>query len=610
MDMILALRFLQLLTGAVAFMIQQQPHISPPKNSHFRDLVWGDLNFIHTTDTHGWLAGHLNQKQYSADWGDFISFTTNLHEIANAKGKDLLLIDTGDKHDGNGLSDATRPNGRKSTPIFNKQNYDLVTIGNHELYYEDYSIQEFEVSVKRYGEHYVSSNVEFKTDNGQWQPFGSKYRYFETKNQRYRVLSLSFLFDFKRFNSRTKVFPIKEAIEQNWFKNVTSTFTQDDLDFIIIFGHIPVTDLEHEELLYLHIRLRRIYPKLIIHYFGGHSHIRDYSILDHKAAGLQSGRYCETVGWASVNITDYDHPKFTRKYIDFNRESFIHHSFKSKSNFDTDEGLEVSRLIKDTRKKLNLTFSFGYVPKNYMLNEHQYGHPTNLYTFLNSSILPTLENTIDRDVTKTNRIILINSGSIRYDLYKGNFTTDTQFTISPFENSWNFIKLHKDLAFRLESYLNDQAFFMTTNELASPEKTTIGFKLEQRDKFDQLLIDQKQSHVKVPHHSCPFVKESYLKKGQTTSDDLGCNGDDVSHNSIQYHPSPNVVQTYQEFVPGKEDVDVVFYSFIEPYLISAINLLNHRHKVLERNITSSDIQYYGGESTGTLLRQYVQNHWS
>ena len=31
-----------------------QTYLAPPT----RPLVWGDLNFIHTTDTHGWLLGH------------------------------------------------------------------------------------------------------------------------------------------------------------------------------------------------------------------------------------------------------------------------------------------------------------------------------------------------------------------------------------------------------------------------------------------------------------------------------------------------------------------------------------------------------------------------
>lgn len=50
------------------------------------------------------------------------------HKAGNL-GVDLLLIDTGDLHDGNGLSDATTPNGAVTNPIFENIDYDLLTIG-------------------------------------------------------------------------------------------------------------------------------------------------------------------------------------------------------------------------------------------------------------------------------------------------------------------------------------------------------------------------------------------------------------------------------------------------------------------------------------------------
>jgi hypothetical protein len=47
------------------------------------------------TDTHGWLAGHLKEKNYGADWGDFVTFATHMKHKAGNMGVDLLLIDTG-----------------------------------------------------------------------------------------------------------------------------------------------------------------------------------------------------------------------------------------------------------------------------------------------------------------------------------------------------------------------------------------------------------------------------------------------------------------------------------------------------------------------------------
>ena len=58
-------------------------------------LAWGQLNFLHTTDTHGWLEGHLKEANYGADWGDYVSFTKRMKDKADNLGVDLLLIDTG-----------------------------------------------------------------------------------------------------------------------------------------------------------------------------------------------------------------------------------------------------------------------------------------------------------------------------------------------------------------------------------------------------------------------------------------------------------------------------------------------------------------------------------
>jgi 2',3'-cyclic-nucleotide 2'-phosphodiesterase (5'-nucleotidase family) len=52
-------------------------------------LAWGQINFIHTTDTHGWLEGHLKEQNYGADWGDFKSFTQHMRAKAAALKVDL-----------------------------------------------------------------------------------------------------------------------------------------------------------------------------------------------------------------------------------------------------------------------------------------------------------------------------------------------------------------------------------------------------------------------------------------------------------------------------------------------------------------------------------------
>jgi 2',3'-cyclic-nucleotide 2'-phosphodiesterase (5'-nucleotidase family) len=38
-----------------------QPGAVKPVAAPMRDLTWGQLNFLHTTDTHGWLGGHFQE---------------------------------------------------------------------------------------------------------------------------------------------------------------------------------------------------------------------------------------------------------------------------------------------------------------------------------------------------------------------------------------------------------------------------------------------------------------------------------------------------------------------------------------------------------------------
>lgn len=42
-----------------------QPSAPEPIAVPLRNLKWGQLNFLHTTDTHGWLAGHLQEYERS-----------------------------------------------------------------------------------------------------------------------------------------------------------------------------------------------------------------------------------------------------------------------------------------------------------------------------------------------------------------------------------------------------------------------------------------------------------------------------------------------------------------------------------------------------------------
>ena len=78
---------------------RSQPGAAKPTPVDLRPLQWGDLNVISTTDTHGWLSGHVKEGSYSGDFGDFSSFLSHMREQAGHRRKDLLVVDSGGKEE-------------------------------------------------------------------------------------------------------------------------------------------------------------------------------------------------------------------------------------------------------------------------------------------------------------------------------------------------------------------------------------------------------------------------------------------------------------------------------------------------------------------------------
>lgn len=584
----------RLATALLAFfvLVLSLQNADEPVLTAVRYLTFNDINFLHTTDTHGWYSGHLNQKTYNANWGDFVSFAHHMRELAHSNGQDLILVDSGDRHDGNGLSDITTPNGARSLPVFMKQNYDIVTLGNHELYVAENSKLEFEEVVPRYGENYVCSNVEY-LDNGEWKPFGNRLRYFETPVQKIRVLAFSFLFNFDRNNDQTKVTPIIEAVRQGWFQNALEEH-KGKVDMIVVVGHMPV-DRRWNEMLVLHTELRTHYPDIKIQYFGGHSHIRDFVVYDAKLTGLQSGRFCETIGFlsASMNAESTDSRNgYFRSYIDFNLELFMHHSQRTPENFATGAGINVTELIEETRQDLQLDTVLGRVTKsNYYMDYVPISHPKNLFRLLTEKVLPLLKPNPGVSVHEE-RLIIINTGSVRYDLYKGPYTIDSHYIISPFQNDWVKVLLPKHVAVQIASKLNENSYIAADSALNPSVDNRYLLPPHQRHMVG--LGKRGQTVMTYPS----IINEVKLTKGYVTQDDFGNDGDDTPHKAVVNYPIPNVVQSEELKPYGDSMVDVVFYNFIAP---------NVRWALGELRYPMPEVEFYSDDYLGLLLNDYVSS---
>lgn len=560
--------------------------------NRLRKLTLGQINFLHTTDTHGWLGSHPNQKDYDANWGDFVSFVELFKQKRiDKKKQDLIIVDTGDKHDGSGYSDATVPNGIESTKIFNELDYDLLTLGNHELYDGERTALEYYSTVlsPKFKDKYVASNVDFITDDGTLVPYGNKFIYMETPANHLRVLCLSFIFNYQINNPRAKVTPCIDSVKLPWFQQVVKDYPEDSIDMLVVFGHIPARDEENHELKDLHEYLRQIYPNIVIQYFGGHSHIRDFVELDPKATCLQSGRFSETVGFLSINNVTDDEPGISRSYIDFNKRSFKFHTHSL--DLLTKRGLKVTHRLNQLRETLQLNERFGTTPQTYYMMARPIDSEENIYYLLKNEVLPRLtSDLIPSDELSMNRIIMLNTGAVRYDLFKGSFTRDTEYSVLPFANDWKYMKLEKWVAIQIEKFLNAEPVITM---LAPPEQKSV----------QNMMIMSQSDHLKV--QECPFIKKPRLTEGYTTGDDYGCDGDDTPHNSQNIFPLPNVIQSSTlstEYGMGHENelIDFIFFSFLKDDILKAL-----KHIDPSRAYTDDDVKGYGGKSAKQLLREYI-----
>lgn len=448
-----------------------QPDAQTASSSPRAPLEWGQLNVLHTTDTHGWLEGHIKEKNYGADWGDFVSFTRHMKHKAGNLGVDLLLIDTGDLHDGNGLSDASSPNGAVSNVIFENVDYDLLTIGNHELYITDIAYETFNQFSKVYGERYVTSNVQIiNPSTGAFEYVGQKYRYFTTAHG-LRIMAFGVLFDFTGNSNVSKVIKAADLVQESWFKDAIN-FSQ-PIDLFIITGHNPVrTTASTSTIGIIYKAIRAVRPNIPIQAFGGHTHVRDFTVYDTISTGLESGRYCETLGFFSmsgINSSTFHGnvkprgvpnpstpaivksnttgipgkplsgtgPLYSRRYLDWNRLTFAYHAIGSQdATFDYHSGVRVSQEITTDRQKLNLTTLYGCAPQTWCETCKPFGDKGNIASLLQLALAATVINETRADIP---RLIIINTGSIRFDLVKGPFTYDDSFIVSPFTDAFQFI---------------------------------------------------------------------------------------------------------------------------------------------------------------------------
>jgi hypothetical protein len=407
---------------------------------------------------------------------------------------------------------------------------------------------------------------------------------------------------------------VEEAIMENWFQDA---IRDKEIDLFLIIGHVPVRSKEYTA---IHRAIRAVDWDTPIQFFGGHTHIRDYKIYDSKSVALESGRYMETIGFMSIEglgtgkraTEGATGLKFERMYIDNNLYSFHHHTNLNDSTFPTSHGQRVSEYITHVRKTLKLDSLHGCAPHDFWLFRARYGSKDNIYTWLEDGVIPDMVRGEGREDKP--RLIIVNTGAIRFDIFKGRFTRDTTFIISPFTSAFVYIEdVPYDVARKVILLINNEGPVfadanpaMQVSRLRPPERMSVAEDVVVED--ISLLNYNERVHgdqVRFGQHHSHNDEEPSLIPGYITKDDLGDDGDDTLHNPIPNYQVPNCFQANASFPRDREPerVNLVFLDFIEPYILLALRYLGQEY-------SSKHVQsYMGNETLSTIIAQWVERNW-
>ena len=84
-------------------------------------------------------------------------------------------------------------------------NYDVLTIGNHELYLSDIAYEHFYNFSRHYGDRYLTSNVQiYNPSTLAYEYIGKTHRYFKTPKG-LNIMAYGVLFDFTGNSNASKV---------------------------------------------------------------------------------------------------------------------------------------------------------------------------------------------------------------------------------------------------------------------------------------------------------------------------------------------------------------------------------------------------------------------
>lgn len=491
---------------------------------------------------------------------------------------------------------------------------------------------------RHYGSRYLTSNVQILNPNtSEFEYIGNTHKYFKTDHG-LRIMAFGILYDFTGNSNVSRVMTAATMVNQTWFQD--ALHDPHEVDLYLLIGHNPVRpSVSTSTFDTVFNAIRAVKPATPVQIFGGHTHIRDFAVYDDKTTALESGRYCETLGWLSMSglssstykgcanpsgvpnptqkavkvngsstataalhsSTSPSNLTYFRRYLDWNRLSFEYHAAGSQvKTFDTKLGKQTTAEITSTRNSLNLTKLYGCAPQTWCVSCAPFMSNGSIYTVLTEALSAVV---VNENRANDSRIIILNTGSVRFDLTKGPFTYDDSFIVSPFTDIFQYIpNVPYDTASDVLSILNNGSFF-SKRSLETRDFNFYNPALEVDTCTDPDLAHdygfQKRSLGKIIRR-----QNTGITPGYTTKDDFGTDGDDTVHSSIPHYSYPDYFAANGSFPASgtPSTVDLVFLDFIAGDVLEVLTSLGSAY-------TTADIADYISPtfSTNTYLPLYAQS---
>lgn len=417
---------------------------------------------------------------------------------------------------------------------------------------------------------------------------GQRYVKFQSERGR-NITALGVLYNFQLQDKGLTVQPPAQMVKESWFLDAI----KEAPSFFLLAGHMPVRNDDWPVVVNA---IRAIHPSVPVVIAGGHTHIRDCYIYDDNAFGIESGRYLETIGWLSFNTTKVNSSTpFSRSYIDANRRNYAYHANLSHPNLlTTTLGANITKGMNQLAQSWNLTQVYGTSPNDYYLSRVPASSSSSLLHLLTQNVLPTVISTSNSNRTKIPNIVIANSGSQRFDIYKGPFTKNDQYVVSPFKDDFLFLE---DVPFKyanmIVSGLNNLTHTVAMTPRQEVESVDAIFAAHARESFDNFYPSQ----------------DSNATLGYVTKDSCPGLGDDTVHTPIPYAHQPDFVVsplTNNATAVGPGDfIDVVFLDFALADIITVLNNVQ-----TDRKYQIEDANSYNSLNTQDLYRLYATEAWN